>query len=107
MKASLDWKVRKNMAAGIEGGGDRILNFRDAFHGRSGYTLSVTNTDPARTMYFPKFDWPRVSSPYIEPGLDAAAMAEKEQRSVEEIEAAFDADPHGIAAILIEPIQCE
>ena len=107
MKAAFDWKVRKNMAAGIQGGGDRILHFRDAFHGRSGYTMSVTNTDPAKTLHFPKFDWPRVSSPFIEPGLDDAAMAEKEARTLREINAAFDRDPHGIAAILIEPIQCE
>ncbi|MGK7312947.1 MAG: L-lysine 6-transaminase [Candidatus Longimicrobiales bacterium M2_2A_002] len=108
MKAAFDWKVRKNLEAGIEGGGDKVLHFRDAFHGRSGYTLSVTNTDPTKTLYFPKFaDWPRVSSPYIEPGLDDAAMAEKEQKTIDEVEAAFDADPNGIAAILIEPIQCE
>lgn len=108
MKAAFDWKVRKNEAAGIESGGDKILHFRDAFHGRSGYTMSVTNTDPTKTMHFPKFEsWPRVSSPFIEPGLDDAAMAAREQETVDEIEAAFDADPNGIAAILIEPIQCE
>ncbi|MFW6206279.1 MAG: L-lysine 6-transaminase [Gemmatimonadota bacterium] len=107
MKTAFDWKVRKNRAAGVDGGGDKVLHFRDAFHGRSGYTLSVTNTDPTKTRYFPKFDWPRVSSPYIEPGLDDVAMAAKEQRTLDEVEAAFDADPHGIAAILIEPIQCE
>jgi len=67
----------------------------------------VTNTDPTKTRDFPKFDWPRISSPFIEPGLDAKAMAAKEARTFKEIEAAFAADPHGIAAILIEPIQCE
>ncbi len=107
MKAAFDWKVRKNMAAGIEGGGDRILHFEGAFHGRSGYTLSVTNTDPTKTLYFPKFDWPRVSSPFIEPGLDDEGMAAKERKALDEIEAAFDADPNGIAGILIEPIQGE
>jgi L-lysine 6-transaminase len=107
MKAAFDWKVQKNLAAGIDGGGDRILHFEDAFHGRSGYTLSVTNTDPTKTRHFPKLDWPRVSSPFIEPGLDEAGMAAKEQKTVAEIEAAFEKDPHGIAAILIEPIQCE
>ncbi len=107
MKAAFDWKVRKNQAAGVEGGGERILHFEGAFHGRSGYTLSVTNTDPLKTMHFPKFDWPRVASPFIERGLDDAGMAAKERKSLDQIEAAFDADPHGIAAILIEPIQGE
>jgi len=107
MKAAFDWKRQKNRAAGIEGGGDKILHFRDAFHGRSGYTLSVTNTDPTKTRDFPKFDWPRISSPYIDFPLDVAAVAAREAQACREIEAAFAADPHGIAAILIEPIQCE
>ncbi|MFQ5535971.1 MAG: L-lysine 6-transaminase [Gemmatimonadota bacterium] len=107
MKAAFDWKVQKNMAAGVEGGGDKILHFRDAFHGRTGYTLSVTNTDPTKTRFFPKFDWPRISSPYIDFPMDEAVVAEKEAQACREIEAAFEADPHGIAAILIEPIQGE
>jgi L-lysine 6-transaminase len=107
MKAAFDWKVQKNRARGIEGGGDKILHFRDAFHGRSGYTLSVTNTDPTKTRDFPKFDWPRISSPYVDSPLDDAAVAAKEDLACSEIEAAFSQDPHGIAAILIEPIQGE
>lgn len=107
MKAAFDWKRQKNRAAGIEGGGDKILHFQDAFHGRSGYTLSVTNTDPAKTRDFPKFDWPRVSSPYVDYPMDEPAVAAREAKTFAEIEAAFAADPHGIAAILIEPIQGE
>jgi L-lysine 6-transaminase len=107
MKAAFDWKAQKNVAAGVQGGGDKILHFRGAFHGRSGYTLSVTNTDPAKTRHFPKFDWPRISSPWVEFPVDEAAMARKEAAACAEIEAAFEKDPHGIAAILIEPIQGE
>jgi L-lysine 6-transaminase len=107
MKAAFDWKAQKNRAKGIEGGADKIMHFRDAFHGRSGYTLSVTNTDPTKTRDFPKFDWPRISSPAIEFPVDEAKIAAAEQQAGKEIEAAFAKDPHGIAAILIEPIQCE
>jgi L-lysine 6-transaminase len=107
MKAAFDWKAQKNRAKGIEGGADKILHFRDAFHGRSGYTLSVTNTDPLKTADFPKFDWPRISSPALEFPVDETAAEAAGARAAEEIEAAFAKDPHGIAAILIEPIQCE
>jgi len=107
MKAAFDWKVQKNRAKGVEGGGNKILHFKDAFHGRSGYTLSVTNTDPTKTRDFPIFDWPRISNPFIEPGLSEAEMDAKEAKACAEIEAAFAKDPHGIAGILIEPIQCE
>jgi len=107
MKAAFDWKARLNERNGIEGGGDRILHFKDAFHGRSGYTLSVTNTDPTKTARFPKFDWPRISNPSISFPLDTDAVAAAEEAAVAEIEDAFRRDPHGIAAILIEPIQAE
>jgi L-lysine 6-transaminase len=110
MKAAFDWKAQKNRARGVEGGADKILHFRDAFHGRTGYTLSVTNTDPTKTENFPQFDWPRISSPYIDFPLDDAAVASvaaKEAGACVEIEAVFELDPHGIAAILIEPIQGE
>src|SRR5438309_11017179 len=66
LKAAMDWKVRKNMAAGLGERGTEILHFRRAFHGRSGYTMSLTNTDPRKTDLFAKFDWPRVSNPSID-----------------------------------------
>ena len=107
MKAAFDWKAQKNRARGVEGGADKILHFRDAFHGRTGYTLSVTNTDPAKTDDFPQFDWPRIFSPYIDFPIDEQAAAAKEEVACAEIESAFERDPDGIAAILIEPIQGE
>jgi L-lysine 6-transaminase len=107
MKAAFDWKAQLNERRGIEGGGDRILHFRNAFHGRSGYTLSVTNTDPTKTARFPKMDWPRISAPALSFPVDEDAAAAAEEASVAEIEEAFRTDPHGIAAILIEPIQGE
>jgi L-lysine 6-transaminase len=107
MKAAFDWKAQRNRAQGIEGGADKILHFTDAFHGRSGYTLSVTNTDPTKTRDFPKFEWPRISSPYIEFPMDEGVVAAREAEACAQIEAAFSSDPHGIAAILIEPIQGE
>ena len=107
LKAAFDWKRQQNRRRGVETGGDRVLHFQDAFHGRSGYTLSLTNTDATKTRDFPKFDWPRVSSPFIDFPLDEKLVSAKERQTCSEIEAAFAADPHGIAAIIIEPIQCE
>jgi len=110
MKAAFDWKVRKNLERGIEGGGQRILHFRQAFHGRSGYTMSVTNTDPVKIMHFPQFDWPRVSNPMLSFPLTEERRRETEAAEVlalEEIEQVFRDHPNEIAGILIEPIQCE
>ncbi len=110
MKTAMDWKVRKNLERGLADVGTEILHFENAFHGRAGYTLSVTNTDPAKTLHFPKFDWPRVPFPTLRfpargPNLDAAIAAEK--AAIAAIEAAFEARPQRIAAILLEPIQGE
>jgi L-lysine 6-transaminase len=110
LKAAFDWKARKNLAAGRGEAGGRILHFRQAFHGRSGYTMSLTNTDPVKTAHFPKFDWPRVRNPKLRFPLTPDSLretGEEERRAVAEIEGAFDRDPHGIAAIILEPIQCE
>ncbi|HEY3252619.1 MAG TPA: L-lysine 6-transaminase [Polyangiaceae bacterium] len=109
MKAAFDWKARKNLAAGRAAGGNQILHFEQAFHGRAGYTLSVTNTDPTKTLHFPKFDWPRVPAPKVSYPLAAnlAAVVESERASLAAVQRAFDERGHAIAAILIEPIQCE
>src|SRR5262249_12283870 len=66
LKAAMDWKVRKNLAAGKGERGTEIIHFESAFHGRSGYTMSLTNTDPRKIAYFAKFPWPRVSSPRLD-----------------------------------------
>ncbi len=111
LKTAFDWKVRKNIAAGRGEIGTRVIHFRNAFHGRSGYTLSLTNTaDPRKYMYFPKFeDWPRVDAPRIvfplEGNLEAVEAAEKE--SLAQIDRAIEQNGHHIACLIIEPIQGE
>jgi L-lysine 6-transaminase len=111
LKAAMDWKVRKNLAAGRGERGTEILHFEKAFHGRSGYTMSLTNTDPKKVAYFAKFPWPRVSSPFIDFSLDEPYRTENveareniSERQIREIIAQKGAD---IAAIIIEPIQGE
>ena len=66
LKVAFDWKSRWNEAHGRSPAlGTKVLHLRDAFHGRSGYTLSLTNTDPVKTERFPAFAWPRIPSPYV------------------------------------------
>ena len=111
MKVAFDWKVQKNFQKGYrEEKGHMILHFEKAFHGRSGYTLSVTNTIHDKVKYFPKFDWPRVISPAMHfpetpESLDEVKKAEK--MAVAQIERYFSIYKDDIAAILVEPIQGE
>ena len=111
LKAAFDWKVRKNILKGRGEKGGQILHFRHAFHGRSGYTLSLTNTHSlAKTQYFPKFAWPRVASPALEfpvtpESLDRTRRMESDV--ISEIKRQFAERPHDIAAVIIEPIQSE
>ena len=81
LKAAMDWKVRKNMAAGRGERGTDILHFRHAFHGRTGYTMSLTNTDPRKTDLFAKFNWPRVSNPHIDFSLPEGGADERCHRA--------------------------
>ncbi len=110
IKSAIDWKVRKNIKNGLPDNiGTKVLHFKEAFHGRSGYTLSITNTDPVKVRYFPKFDWPRVSNPKItfpiESNLDL--VLEREKQTILEIEKAFEDNHKDISCIVIEPIQGE
>lgn len=112
LKTAFDWKVRKNLAAGRGEIGHRVVHFRKAFHGRSGYTLSLTNTaDPRKTMYFPTFDWPRIDTPAIDFALPepqrTADVAAREQLALAQIHEAIARHGHDLACIIIEPIQGE
>ncbi len=111
LKTAFDWKVRRNKARGIPGErGSQVIHFREAFHGRSGYTLSLTNTDPVKTDYFPKFRWPRIDNPKLRFPVTADVerdVAAAEQRALDQVRKAFADNPDDIAAIIIEPIQAE
>lgn len=111
LKTAFDWKVRKNFRKGYRfEKGHKIIHFKDAFHGREGYTMSLTNTDPIKTDYFPKFDWPRITNPYIEFPLDESNLnkvIQKENLAIQQIKKAFIENKDDIAAIIIEPIQGE
>jgi len=111
LKTAFDWKVRKNLAAGRGEKGYQVIHFEQCFHGRSGYTLSLTNTaDPRKTQYFPKFSWPRVTNPKITFPLTDEHLAQvqaAEAESLAQIREAIDENPDDIAAIIIEPIQGE
>jgi len=110
LKVAFDWKSRQNEAAGRSRDlGTRIMHFTKAFHGRSGYTLSLTNTEPNKTDRFPKFDWPRIEVPAVRFPLERhlREVEDAEARALEQAERAFAAHPHDIAAFIAEPVQGE
>ncbi len=111
LKAAFDWKVRKNLAAGRSALGSRIMHFQYCFHGRSGYTMSLTDShDPRKTLHYPKFDWPRITFPRLRyPITDAVEqeIAALEAQAKGEMEQAIHDHPHDIAAVIVEPIQGE
>ena len=111
LKTAMDWKVQKNFAKGytVEKG-FKVLHFENAYHGRSGYTLSLTNTLPVKTKWYAKFDWPRVSFPAIkfpQTEENLADLIAREERSIAQIKQAFIDNKDDICAIIIEPVQAE
>ena len=111
LKVAMDWKVQRNFQNGyIKERGFKVIHFEKAFHGRSGYTLSLTNTLPDKTKWFAKFDWPRVSFPamkfpYSDEGYED--LKQREEHSIAQIKRAFEENKDDVCAILIEPIQSE
>jgi L-lysine 6-transaminase len=110
LKTAFDVKQKRNAAHGRDPDlGTRVLHLTRAFHGRSGYTMSLTNTDPRKVAGFPKFDWPRIDTPNVrfpvEDHLDG--IVEAEQRALAQAEDAFTRYGHDIACCIAEPIQCE
>ena len=112
LKAAFDWKVRRNLRKGYRREvGHKVIHFDQAFHGRSGYTLSLTNTaDPRKTMYFPKFPWPRVVNPKLTFPLSPEGLARTEaveKLAVAQIKQALLDNRDDVAALIAEPIQGE
>jgi L-lysine 6-transaminase len=110
LKTAFDWKVRRNQARSRGDRGTQVMHFEKAFHGRSGYTLSLTNTDPVKTDLFPKFPWPRLKAPALEFPLTPEtlrAVEAAEQETLDQARRAFAQNPDDIAALILEPIQGE
>lgn len=111
LKAAFDWKVRKNLSKGIKNKGAQIIHFKECFHGRTGYTMSLTDSpDPRKTLYFPKFDWPRIVNPKIEFPLNSTNLQDvidREKLAINQIKKAIHDNPDDIAGLIIEPIQGE
>ncbi len=111
LKTAFDWKARKNLAAGKQPRASQVIHFREAFHGRSGYTLSLTNThDIRKTQYFPIFDWPRIDNPkcrYPLRGDNLRQVMAAEQLALKQIEASLAKQADDIACLILEPIQSE
>jgi L-lysine 6-transaminase len=111
LKTAFDWKVRKNIEKGKGEKGGKVIHLEECFHGRTGYTLSLTDSpDKRKTNYFPKFDWPRIINPKIQFPLNDENMEnvkKVEQQSIKQIEDALKNYPDDIAAIILEPIQGE
>jgi len=111
LKVAMDWKVQKNFQKGYRREvGTKVLHFEEAFHGRSGYTMSLTNTDPAKIRYFAKFDWPRIVNPKLRFPItdeEIARVEKVEALAIAQIKQAFVEHRDDICAIIIEPIQSE
>lgn len=101
LKTAFDWKTRLNFKRGKVCQADKVIHLEGAFHGRSGYTMSLTNTDPMKTAFFPKLEWDsyRISKKVMESGdlfklklrLDYISRGREDR----------------IAAFIFEPIQGE
>ena len=100
--------VGEGMALQVTNKGKRILWI--AHEGPPKNFTGVDVTDPIKTKYFPKFDWPRIENPYLSfPITDKilSDVKDREKKSLIQIHQAIKNNPDDIAALIIEPIQGE
>jgi L-lysine 6-transaminase len=111
LKTAFDWKTKLNLKNGdSHGRGSQVMHLRQAFHGRTGYTMSLTNTDQVKTLGFPKFDWPRIDNPKVvfpDKGKQHADLLKREAKALEQAKHAIFTHGIDIAACIVEPIQGE
>lgn len=107
LKTAFDWKFQTAGKSVLYNDGQdlNVVHLREAFHGRSGYTMSLTNTGELKTKWFPKFNWPRVTNPKIHFPMNLHKVKILEGVSLGEIEHALKRTK--VAAIILEPIQGE
>ena len=108
INTAVDWKTRKR---DFLGNCPKIIYFRHAFHGRTGYSLSVTNTyDERKTKYFPRIHgWLCIPTPKIKfpLHLNIERIKEFEKTVLNYIKYTLTLFKNEIAAIIVEPIQGE
>lgn len=107
IKTAIDWKIRKR---GFLGNYPRIVYFHHAFHGRTGYALSVTYTrDRRKIKHFPRIDWLSMPTPKVKfpLQLNLEEVEQFEKISLGHVKNALATYRGEIAAIIIEPIQSE
>src|SRR3546814_14248647 len=101
----------KNVQKGyLKEKGTNVIHCEKALYGRSGYTMSLTNTLPDKTKWYARFNCPRISTPGIEfPYTDEGheAWLKKEKLALRQIKQAFKENQDDICAIIVEPILSE
>lgn len=111
LKVAFDWKTRLNLKRGKKIEAQSIIHFTEGFHGRSGYTLSMTDSfDHRKTDYFPKFPWPRIPIPKInvyEEEPHPKTVEEREAKALALIKSHLRDFQEETAAIILEPVQSE
>lgn len=111
VKTAFDWKYRKLLERGVKINPDqlKVVHFKNAFHGRSGYSLTLTNTaDPRKYQFFPHFSgWPRLSAPAIHEKFTHGEQIVRDSKFFNRALDDLERQGNECAAIIIEPIQGE
>jgi L-lysine 6-transaminase len=106
LKAAFDWKCQVDPQHQVDDGQRLdVIHLKEAFHGRSGYSLSLTNSGELKTKWFPKFKWTRVLNPKFGRMDSVLEIEHAEMTALEQMETALKTG--NVAAIIMETIQGE
>lgn len=110
LKCAFDWKTRMNHNHGRGIRADKVIAFAGAFHGRTGYAMSLSSAKPIHQEFFPLFDWPKIETPAIVWPLaeHLTEIQAAEERALKDIvRLATTYGPERFAAVIVEPVQGE
>lgn len=112
LKTAFDWKMKKMKIDSDKSANNlQVIYLKEAFHGRSGYTMSLTNNDNPKNPKvwgFPKFNWKKIHNPKVWhelDGIDNIKAKNSETIAIEEAKKILQ--KRNVAAIILEPIQGE
>lgn len=108
LKTAFDWKCKKLLQSGktVDPNKLKVIHFQNSFHGRTGYTISITSTDKREYEFFPMFtDWIRLDAPAIDQNLCNEDQDSKDKEFFRRVYDLIEPQQDECAAIIVEPIQ--
>lgn len=105
LKTCCDFYARKHKLSEEQVNQLDIVSFRGGFHGRVGYPVSLTTTDPNKTKLYIKHNFTKITVPEVKFPTNIDEVQSLEEKSLSELETALK--KNNVIAVIMEPLLSE